>query len=74
VAHPFNQQAFKGQKVQERGGGGGGATSLSGSGSPEGVQTADVGTIYTDLDPPYALWIKTAGSGNNTGWTQFLSL
>jgi hypothetical protein len=47
-----------------------GAKILSGLGSPEGVITAFVGSIYTNLNGSTSttLWIKTSGSGN-TGWT-----
>lgn len=38
----------------------------SGSGSPEGVQTAVVGSIYTDTATGN-IWKKISGSGN-TGW------
>lgn len=51
-------------------GGGGGSGTLHGSGSPEGVVTANVGTLYFDETTP-GLWGKTAGSGN-TGWTQLV--
>lgn len=48
------------------GGGGGG---LSGTGTPEGVHTATVGTIYTDTAATTGAirWIKASGTGN-TGW------
>jgi hypothetical protein len=47
-----------------------GAKILSGLGSPEGVITAFVGSIYTNLNGSTSttLWVKTSGSGN-TGWT-----
>lgn len=50
----------------------------SGTGSPEGVVTAGVGTLYKRTDGGYGstLYIKESGSGN-TGWvaysSQFLS-
>ena len=42
----------------------------SGTGSPEGVVTAGVGTIYlrTDGGVSTTLYVKTSGVGN-TGWT-----
>jgi hypothetical protein len=47
-----------------------GAKILSGAGSPEGVVTAFVGSIYTNNNggASTTLWIKTSGNGN-TGWT-----
>lgn len=43
---------------------------LTGSGSPEGVITADIGSIYrrTDGSTSTTLYVKTSGAGN-TGWT-----
>lgn len=52
----------------------GGVGSLSGTGSPEGVTTANVGTFYTDLsntDNP-GIWVKATGSGN-TGWRNIVA-
>ena len=48
-------------------GGGGG---MVGTGSPEGVRAAGVGTIYTDLDATSGAirWIKKSGTGP-TGWS-----
>jgi hypothetical protein len=42
-----------------------------GTGAPEGVVTADVGTIYVQQDgaPGFVFWFKEAGSGN-TGWAE----
>jgi len=42
----------------------------SGAGSPEGVVTANVGTIYlrSDGGTSTTLYVKTSGTGN-TGWT-----
>jgi len=43
----------------------------SGTGSPEGVVTAPIGSIFTRTDAPSAitcLYVKTSGAGN-TGWT-----
>lgn len=45
---------------------GGGGAVLYGSGSPEGVETADVGALYIDTDT-YSFYFKQTGSGN-TGW------
>ena len=48
----------------------GGSTWYSGTGSPEGVATAGVGSMYTRTDggPGTTLYVKESGSGN-TGWT-----
>lgn len=50
-------------------GGGGSGSGLSGTGSPEGVVTAPVGTEYLDTAGTLGAWrwLKTSGSGN-TGW------
>jgi hypothetical protein len=42
-----------------------------GTGSPEGVVTADIGTLYmrTDGSTSTTLYVKTAGNGLATGWT-----
>lgn len=50
-------------------GGGGGGDGLSGTGTPEGVRTAPVGTIYTDTAATRGAirWIKASGTGA-TGW------
>lgn len=42
-----------------------------GSGSPEGVVTADRGTLYlrTDGSTSTTLYVKTANDGSATGWT-----
>lgn len=55
----------------EDGAGGGGGTGLSGSGSPEGVVTADPGTTYLDTSDN-GFWAKNSGSGN-TGWIQLIA-
>lgn len=46
-----------------------GVTIRPGAGSPEGVTTAPVGSVYprTNGDPETALYVKGAGTGN-TGW------
>jgi len=51
-------------------GGGGSGSGLSGTGSPEGVVTAPVGTEYLDTAGTLGAWrwLKTSGVGN-TGWT-----
>jgi hypothetical protein len=48
----------------------GGVSFSSGSGSPEGVLTAVVGSVYLRLDGSTSttLYVKTSGTGN-TGWT-----
>ena len=50
-------------------GGGGPSYDLRGTGSPEGVLTAAIGTRYTDTlgTNGAILWIKASGTGN-TGW------
>lgn len=50
--------------------GGGIPGSQIGSGSPEGVVTAEPGTMYWDSVGD-ALWVKETGSGN-TGWHQIV--
>jgi hypothetical protein len=42
-----------------------------GEGSPEGVVTADIGTLYlrTDGSTSTTLYVKTADDGAATGWT-----
>lgn len=44
-----------------------GSVGLHGTGRPEGVVTAVVGTYYVQTDAPGTLWVKVHGSGN-TGW------
>lgn len=43
---------------------------LTGSGSPEGVVTADPGTLYNQIvaGVMVAQWTKATGVGTNTGW------
>jgi len=43
----------------------------SGSGSPEGVVTANIGCQYVNTSggAMTTIWIKTSGNGTNTGWT-----
>ena len=50
--------------------GAGGVIWTSGSGSPEGVVTAPIGSLFTRTDGSTSttLYVKTSGSGN-TGWT-----
>jgi hypothetical protein len=42
-----------------------------GTGSPEGVVTADIGTLYmrTDGGATTTLYVKTANNGSANGWT-----
>jgi len=40
----------------------------AGTGSPEGVVTADVGSLYSRTDGAPSLYVKETGTGN-TGWT-----
>lgn len=52
----------------ELGGAGSGTGNLSGTGSPEGVVSAEEGILYVDTSTtPPSLWAKKTGSGN-TGW------
>ena len=48
------------------------ASVVAGNGSPEGVVTALVGSVYLRLDggPDTVLYMKEAGTGN-TGWTAY---
>lgn len=52
----------------------GGFGTLSGNGSPEGVVTANVGTIYIDKSNTTnpGVWVKTSGTGN-TGWADVIA-
>ena len=43
---------------------------LTGHGTPEGVQTANPGTPYLDLDSNY-VWVKGTGTGN-VGWVEVI--
>ena len=52
------------------GGGGGTGGTFSGVGSPEGVVTANPGSVYTDTSTG-GFWNKLTGSGN-TGWQQLV--
>ncbi len=52
------------------GGGGTGGPGIVGTGSPEGVKTAPVGTSYFDSSIN-AFWYKKTGAGN-TGWVALL--
>lgn len=47
-----------------------GSSPLTGVGSPEGVVTADPGSMYFE-PATNALWVKNNGTGN-TGWVQLL--
>jgi hypothetical protein len=42
-----------------------------GSGSPEGLVVADIGTLYmrTDGSTSTTLYVKTANNGSANGWT-----
>lgn len=55
------------------GGGGGSGATYSGSGSPQGVQTADPGNTYWD-QLNSVLYIKDSGVGTNTGWLEIIAL
>ena len=47
---------------------------FSGTGSPEAVQTASPGALYTDITTPDtpSVWVKVTGTGN-TGWRQLIA-
>ena len=49
----------------------GNPTVTSGAGVPEGVVTANIGSLYlrTDGSPGATLYVKEAGTGTNTGWS-----
>lgn len=51
--------------------GSGGAGGLVGVVDPEGVVTADPGTIYTNT-ANRTIWIKESGTGTNTGWFMYV--
>lgn len=53
------------------GGGGTGGAGIVGTGSPEGAETAEPGTIYFDSAGD-SLWVKESGSGD-TGWIQLIA-
>jgi hypothetical protein len=61
-------------------GGSGGSSGVAGLfwgiGSPEGVQAAAVGSIYSDLTDTQhpALWLKTSGGATDTGWIELLAI
>ncbi len=50
---------------------GAGGAGLSGSGSPQGVVSANPGQTYVDT-AGHTFWIKETGSGTNTGWVQYV--
>lgn len=54
------------------GGSGSGGGGESGTGSPEGVVTAEPGTTYWD-SVGQEFWVKSTGSGN-TGWVSLVTL
>jgi microcystin-dependent protein len=49
------------------------ANFLRGSGSPEGVVTAEAGSLYIDVAAPRnaALWMKSGSSSSSSGWEPF---
>lgn len=51
---------------------GSGAGGLVGTGSPEGVVTADPGTSYLD-ESTNSFWYKETGTDTNTGWIQLIA-
>ena len=48
---------------------------LSGSGTPEGVESAVVGSLYTDTGggAGTVLYVKESGGGGNTGWVSSIA-
>jgi len=64
---PVTAQSNVGALLQLIGGSG---NVFSGAGSPEGVQTADIGDVFqrTNGGPGNSLYLKVADSGGNTGW------
>ena len=52
--------------------GGGTGGGLVGSGSPEGVVTADEGQTYYDTAGG-GYWVKGSGNGTSTGWVQLIA-
>lgn len=63
------EQKILGALIDGAGGGGGGAAGFSGSGSPEGVVTANPGATYVRTDTS-GFWYKVTGTGTNTGWAE----
>ncbi len=57
--------------ITSGGGGGTGGPGIVGTGSPEGVVTAPVGTSYFN-SATNSFWYKKTGAGN-TGWAQLLA-
>lgn len=57
--------------LEDGAGGGGGGAGFAGTGSPEGVVTADPGATYLDTSTN-SLWAKNSGTGN-TGWVQIVA-
>lgn len=51
---------------------GGSGGNFIGTGSPEGVVTADPGDLYSD-ESTNSIWIKETGTGTNTGWVQYVA-
>ena len=51
--------------------GAGGAAGIIGDVSPEGVVTADAGTLYADKTHK-TFWIKETGNGTAFGWQQYV--
>lgn len=44
--------------------------SYAGSGDPNGVQTGNIGDLYTNTDggAGNTLWVKESGNNTSTGW------
>jgi hypothetical protein len=63
------EQKILGALIDGGTGGGTGGT-FAGAGSPEGVVTANPGSVYTDTSTG-SFWNKLTGTGN-TGWQQLI--
>jgi hypothetical protein len=50
---------------------GGNVVVATGTADPEGVETADPGTLYVNTTA-HSLWFKETGVGTNTGWLQYV--
>lgn len=63
---PFSREAWQSQLKDALD-----ARFKHGTGSPEGVVTADIGCQYIDRDGGVSttLYVKTSGNGLATGWT-----
>lgn len=58
-------------EIAAAGGGGGSSGATVGTGSPQGVVTANPGAFYWDTTGK-SLWIKDTGTATSSGWYQLL--